>query len=499
MLTEVCVIGAGIAGTTTALLLAQEGREVILLDAAEPGGGETSRTSAHLSSVIDDRFHNLIRWHGIENARRAAHSHAAAIGQIEALVADLDIECDFLRVDGYLFESGHSAPNALEQEFAAVRELDLEATLIEDGDGPAGVELARALRFPRQAQISPLAYLAGLRRRLRLHDGRVYGGTRIVEIREGLDAVVRAENGSLIRARHVVVATNTPVNNRFALHTKQAPYRSYVIALRVPRGAIEPALYWDLEDPYHYARLLPETTTDELLLVGGEDHKTGQAHDAGERFARLESWARATFPAAGAITHRWSGQVLETVDGLAFIGRNPGSPDNIYVATGDSGMGLTHGTIAGMLLTDLIQDRENPWEKLYSPGRITLPAAGTFARENANVARQYFKYGHADAADDTAAILPGTGRVIQRGLHKVAACRDESGGLHEHSAVCPHLGCVVSWNDVEHTWDCPCHGSRFTADGHVICGPATSPLAPAHSSSTPAAAVLAEAPAVPPI
>jgi Rieske Fe-S protein len=257
----------------------------------------------------------------------------------------------------------------------------------------------------------------------------------------------------------------------------------------VPRGWVTKGLYWDTLDPYHYVRLQKlEPRTDgegglsydpeneELVIIGGEDHKTGQAFDQEERYKRLESWARSRLPRLGPVLFRWSGQVMETIDGIAFIGRNPVDQDNIYIVTGDSGMGMTHGTIAGLLLTDLILGRDNPWAKLYDPSRKTLRAAKEFLSENLNVAKQYGEWITGGAAGSAADIPAGSGAVIREGLSKVAVYRDASGTIHKLSAVCPHLSCIVSWNSVEKTWDCPCHGSRFACTGEVIVGPANKGL-----------------------
>jgi len=235
-------------------------------------------------------------------------------------------------------------------------------------------------------------------------------------------------------------------------------------------------LYWDTPDPYHYVRLTEEAG-HEVLIVGGEDHKTGQADDTNERFDRLEEWTRERFPTSGELEFRWSGQIMEPVDGLAFIGRNPGD-QNIYVVTGDSGNGMTHGTIAGILLTDLILGRDNDWATLYDPSRISPQAAAEFAKENLNAVAQFGDYVTSGDVDDVSKIVRGSGAVIRRGLKKVAVYRDTHGVLHEHSAVCPHLGCIVDWNSTERTWDCPCHGSRFDTSGKVVNGPAISGLSP---------------------
>jgi Rieske Fe-S protein len=223
--------------------------------------------------------------------------------------------------------------------------------------------------------------------------------------------------------------------------------------------------------------LQAHSETHDCLIVGGEDHKTGQAEDTEARFDRLEAWARRVFPHLQLIEYRWSGQVLEPVDGLAFIGRNPGE-DNVYIATGDSGHGMTHGTIAGILIRDLIQNRDNEWAKIYDPSRKSLKSLAEFTKENLNVAVQYVDYVTGGNVKDPDRIRPGSGAVLRRGLQKVACYKDETGLLHELSPICPHLGCVVDWNDTEKTWDCPCHGSRFSALGKVVNGPANSDLEP---------------------
>jgi Rieske Fe-S protein len=302
---------------------------------------------------------------------------------------------------------------------------------------------------------------------------------------------VRTAAGPEVACSALVVATNTPVNDRFAIHTKQAPYLTYAVAAAVPRGWVTKGLYWDTLDPYHYVRLQKLETAEsgeggvaldpsreELVIVGGEDHKTGQASDHEERYRRLEAWARERLPRMGPVAYRWSGQVMETIDGVAFIGRNPADADNVYIATGDSGMGMTHGTIAGLLLTDLILGRDNPWAKLYDPSRKTLRAAGEFVKENLNVAVQYKDWLTGGDKKSAAEIPAGSGAVVGWGIGKAAVYRDDSGALHTFSAVCPHLGCVVSWNGPEKTWDCPCHGSRFACTGEVVVGPANRGLEP---------------------
>jgi glycine/D-amino acid oxidase-like deaminating enzyme/nitrite reductase/ring-hydroxylating ferredoxin subunit len=481
---DVCVVGAGIAGLTTAYLLLRDGKSVVVLDASLIGSGQTERTTAHLSNAIDDRFVNIEHWHGKEGARLAAESHGAAIDQIDEIISREQISCDFERLEGYLFAPPADSSNIIQLEFAATQRAGMAHVELVPRAPFQVFETGAALRFPRQAQFHPLKYLAGLVRAIERMGGRICTETRVEKIISGPPTQVRTKSGFTVTTTSAVAATNVPFNDWVTIHTKQAPYLSYVAGYTVPCGAVAKALYWDTEHPYHYARvqrLTPdqssgEPESEELLIVGGEDHKTGQADDANERYRRLDAWTHERFPMAGDRRYQWSGQVMETVDGLAFIGRNPLDGTNIYIATGDSGQGMTHGTIAGMLISDLIADRDNPWQKLYDPARKTLMAAGRFLQENVNVGLQFGTWltgGDVSSADE---IASSEGAILRRGMKKVAAYRDEQGTLHECSAVCPHLGCIVDWNHNDNTWDCPCHGSRFDGYGKMLNGPAISDL-----------------------
>jgi glycine/D-amino acid oxidase-like deaminating enzyme/nitrite reductase/ring-hydroxylating ferredoxin subunit len=464
---------------TTAYLLARAGKSVVVLDDGPIGGGMTGRTTAHLVTALDDRYFELERLHGEEGSRLAAQSHAAAIDKVEEIVNDENINCEFERLDGYLFVPPHDSRQILNDELEAAHRaglVDIEKVERVPWDS---YDAGPALRFPRQAQFHPLKYLKGLAAAIQRLGGQIFTESHATEIEGGKRARVATRAGGVVNAAAIVVATNTPVNDLVAIHTKQAPYQTYVIGARIPRGAITRALYWDTPDPYHYLRI--ETVGKgvnayDVLIVGGEDHKTGQQDDANKRFGALERWTRHRFPMVEEIEYRWSGEVMEPVDGLAFIGRNPMDHDNVFIATGDSGNGMTHGTIAGILLTDLICGRPNPWETIYDPARITLKALPQFARENINVAIQYADLvvaGDVQSADE---IKRSSGAIVSHGLSKVAVYRDADGETHEFSAVCRHLGCIVKWNTLENTWDCPCHGSRYDAMGKVIQGPANSDL-----------------------
>jgi glycine/D-amino acid oxidase-like deaminating enzyme/nitrite reductase/ring-hydroxylating ferredoxin subunit len=474
---NVCVIGAGIAGMTTAYLLARAGKTVIVLDDGPIGGGMTGRTTAHLVTALDDRYFELENSHGEKGARLAAESHAASIDQVERTVREEKIDCEFERLDGYLFVPPNESKDILDRELEAAQRAGLTDLEMIERAPIESYDTGKALRFPRQAQFHPLKYLAGLAGAIERDGGRIYTQTHAAKIEGGEHARIETASGPVVTADAVVVATNTPVNDLFAIHTKQAGYLTYVIGARVPHGSVARALFWDTPHPYHYVRIESADGYD-VLISGGEDHKSGQKDDANVRFAALERWTRTRFPMMKEIEFRWSGEVMEPIDGLAFIGRNPLDHDNVFIATGDSGNGMTHGTIAGMLISDLILGKENEWATLYDPSRKTLRALGKFAKENINVAEQYADLATPGEVDSTAEIVRGSGAIIRRGLKKIAVYRDESGTVHELSAVCRHLGCIVDWNSLEKTWDCPCHGSRYDARGHVIMGPANSDLRP---------------------
>jgi glycine/D-amino acid oxidase-like deaminating enzyme/nitrite reductase/ring-hydroxylating ferredoxin subunit len=480
---DVCVIGAGIAGMMTAYYLVREGRTVIVIDDGPIAGGETGRTTAHLSNAFDDRYVELEKMHGSAAARLTAESHTAAIDALEEVVKTESIDCDFRRLDGWLFLSEgdrKDRPTLLDEEFEAAKRAGIPVTLEKSAPIP-GKNVGWALRFPRQAQFHPVKFLAGVARAIVARGGRIYTKTHADSVEGGDKPRVKPAGGQTIRCKAICVCTNSPISDYVITHLKQAPYRTFVIGAEIAADAVQPGLYWDTPSPYHYVRLMKGNASsgDDVLIVGGEDHKTGQEDDAEARFLCLEEWMRERFPEARAVVYRWSGQVMEPADYLAFIGRNPDDTPNVYIATGDSGNGMTHGAIAGMLLTDLVLGRANSWAELYDPKRVSVRSAGDILKENLNVAAQYADWVKPGETDDVANIPPGEGAVLRRGVHRIAAYRDDDGTVHERSAVCTHLACIVRWNGGEKTWDCPCHGSRFDAFGNVVNGPAIKSLGPA--------------------
>jgi glycine/D-amino acid oxidase-like deaminating enzyme/predicted kinase len=455
---DVCIVGAGIAGLTTAYLLAREGKSVVVVEKDKVGGGESSHTRSYLSNVMNGGYRKIESVHGKKGARLTAQSHSSAITRIDFIAAREQIHCDFERVDGYLFLGPEHSEKDLHEEFEAAQRAGVKVSELEYP--PFNLKLGPCLRFRRQAQFHPLKYMAGLAAAVKRYGGRIYSRTEAKEIKGGKTAEIIIKNRKKISARAVVVTTNTLMNDWATMRTKQSAYRRYVIGMPIPTGTIPKALYWDTEDPLHFVRALRRKdgrAERDVLLVGGEDHQTGQAEDIENRFARLWTWAQKHFGPLGAPEFRWSGQVMNSIDGLALIGRNPGDEENIYIAAGDSGMGLTHGTIAGMLLTDLILERDNAWTTLYDPSRESLRAASEFATGSLDVAAEYASGVTPSEVSTAEEIKPGTAAVIRKGSSRIAVYRDDSGKLS--SAVCPHPGCVLSWDASDRSWYCPCHGS----------------------------------------
>jgi glycine/D-amino acid oxidase-like deaminating enzyme/nitrite reductase/ring-hydroxylating ferredoxin subunit len=464
---DVCIVGAGIAGLSVALALVQDGLDVLVLDQGPIGGGQTARTSAHLASALDDRIYVLERRFGRKNARLAVESHAAAIDAIERNAKMFGIDCDLRRVDGYLWRGPNGSWRELSKELDAAKRAGL---IVEEIDrAPLPFDTGPCLRFGNQAEFHPLAYIRGLAEAIVAGGGRIVTDVHVTKIAAGSPVHVELESGRRIRAAAAVDATNMTITSKFGIPTREAAYRTYIVALDVEPAYVPHGLYWDTDEPYHYVRVARHDDR-EVLIVGGEDHRVGQG-DPEIHWPRLEAWARERFPAAGPAVATWSGQVQEPVDGLAYIGALPGH-EHVFVVTGDSGNGLTHGAIAGLLLPALIHNRPHPYAHLYRPNRTRLHGLMTFVNEAAKSNTGYADWmrgGDVESLDD---IPRGHGATIRRGFHVIAAYKDLEGQCHLKNARCTHLSGVVRWNEVEKSWDCPCHGSRFDAYGRVMNGPA---------------------------
>lgn len=487
---DVVIVGGGIAGVSIAYNLVKKGRKVVLIEDGMIGSGETGRTTAHLVNALDDRYYELQRMYGERYTRLAADSHTKAIDFIEKTVREENIDCDFERVTGYLFLHPTDNETSLPKELEAAKNAGVEVDVMGEVPGLSN-QPGPCLRFHNQAQFHPLKYISRLCEIIASSGGIIFTSTHVKEI---TSSSVATDTGYVVSAEHIVIATNTPVNDKFTIHLKQFPYRTYVIAAKIKKDSLPRALWWDTGNyemnsdipPYHYVRTQKYDETHDLVICGGEDHPTGLPEvnnlTEEERYNRLETWLAERIPFEEVVT-RWSGQVMEPMDSLAYIGRNPGDKDNVYIVTGDSGNGMTHGTIAGMLISDLICGIENPWEDLYDPSRLKLlTSARTFFKEWVEIFVNYLKT--RPVTDKIKTPLPGEATVIKHDGERFGVYADTDNILHIVGTTCTHLGCTVKWNNDERTWDCPCHGSRFTYEGKVVNGPANMDL-PYHKEHGP--------------
>jgi len=476
---DVVIVGGGITGLTTAYLLLTAGKSVVVLERARCAEIDTGHTTAHLTMVTDTRFRELVRQFGRPHAQAVWDAGLAAIDQIDEIISEHDIDCAFEWVDGFLHaphgESDTESVNSFKEDAELASDLGFDAAFVENVPIVGGP----GVRFTDQARFHPRKYVAGLAKAVRAKGGEIFEHSGAEEFYE--DPIRVKADGRRVRCRDVVIATHNPIvgvagalsANLF--QTKLALYTSYVIAGRVPRGTVPDALFWDTADPYQYLRIDPHRDHD-LVIFGGEDHKTGQVSDTNECFARLEKSLRTRVPAI-ALSYRWSGQVIETPDGLPYIGK---MTDHQYAATGFGGNGMTFGTLSAIMISDAIHGRKNPWADLFDPSRAAIRhGLWDYVKENADYP-YYMMRGRFAGSESRSlrSVKPGHGKIIQENGTRMAAYRRPDGVLTLRSATCTHMGCTVAWNDAERSWDCPCHGSRFTPEGEVISGPAQEPLRP---------------------
>jgi glycine/D-amino acid oxidase-like deaminating enzyme/nitrite reductase/ring-hydroxylating ferredoxin subunit len=474
---DVLVVGGGLTGLTTAYLLADAGKTVAVVERERCAQIDTGHTTAHLTMVTDARLTDLADRFGRDHAQAIWDAGLAALSQIDDIRRDHQIDCGFEFVDGYLHaQRGNVTAKdvaELKRNADLASELGFDATFVDE----VPLMSVPGIRFENQARLHPRKYLAGLIGVLQEMGVRIYEHSAAEEF--STDPLSVKVNGHTITCNDVVIATHNPlvgvknIVTATAFQTKLALYTSYVVAARVPPGSAPDALFWDTADPYQYLRLDRHRHFDQVIF-GGEDHKTGQAANPAECFKRLETALVTLLPQAE-ITHHWSGQIIETPDGLPYIGE---MASHQYAGTGFVGNGITFGTLTAMMTTDAIVGQSNPWVELFDPGRKAIRrGAWEYIKENKDYPYYLIRDRFAGAEGRSLrAVKRGDGKVIEHDGQKVAAYRDEQGNLTLRSATCTHMGCIVTWNDAERTWDCPCHGSRFKTNGDVISGPAESPL-----------------------
>ena len=475
--TEILVLGAGLTGLTVADMLLQHGRRVVVLEAGRIGAGTSSGTSGHLDAHPEIGAKSLIDACGLDAARRVIGGRVHATDIIEQRCQTFGADCDFRRVDGYYYTEQPKHASRLREELSRCSDLGLDVSEATDVGLP--FPTAYAMRVAGMARFQVVAYLRHLAAAVRQAGGVIYEQTTAQPPTGGTPCTVETAGGT-VRARAVVVATHSPYLGLSQFDARVAAYQSYVIAVR-PEQPVPDALYWDDDSPYHYTRIASSDDPN-LLIVGGADHKTGQPHGSGsderDAFGTLEDYAMTHFGKLS-VERRWSAEYFHSSDGLPFIGAVP-LMQNVYMATGFGGEGLTYGPLAARVLADLLIGRENPLADIFSPARINaLAAAKDLVTENLNVAKEMVTGFFAGQKVESLEGIPfGGGQVVTFKGQKVAVYRDPGGVLHALSPVCTHAGCTVEWNDAEKTWDCPCHGGRYTATGERAYGPPASDLLP---------------------
>ncbi|HVE73547.1 MAG TPA: FAD-dependent oxidoreductase [Mycobacteriales bacterium] len=475
---EVAVLGGGIAGLTTAYLLAKEGRDVLLVEAARIAEGVSGYTTAKVTVQHSLIYADLESRHGAEAARTYADSQSAALQWIRDTVAREGIECELESVASLVYTESEDERSKVDAEVMAAVAAGLDARLVADADLPYG--FVAGARMEGQAQFHPRKYLLALAATFVAAGGRIVEQTRALDVGKGSPCVVTTEHGT-IRADQVVVATHYPFLDRGGLFARLAPYRDVVVAAPVPAASAPQLIAISTgaeEGGVHSVRTAPYRDGERLLVITGGQYKTGTTSEVEVRYDGLEAWATERFGVSN-FAYRWSAQDTSSVDRLPYIGKLPLSGDNVFVATGFSAWGMTNGTLSGMVLADLLAGRDNPWAALYDPSRADVRAsASKGVKEGASVAKEmvggmFRRY--KGSADDVA---PGQAAVYRGPGGRTAAYREKDGTLHCVSAKCTHMGCTVAWNDAERSWDCPCHGSRFDHTGAVLQGPAVKPLGP---------------------
>jgi glycine/D-amino acid oxidase-like deaminating enzyme/nitrite reductase/ring-hydroxylating ferredoxin subunit len=473
---DVAVVGAGITGITAAYLLSKAGRSVVLVDKGRIAMSETGHTTAHIVETTDADYREMIKVHGEEGARTDTEAIRSAVALIRSLVSELAIDCGFKAVDGYLYAEEEKDREYLQRQHEDLLRAGMKSEWVDRV--PLPFPTIGGLRYRNQYVFHVRQYLLPIAEAAVKNGARIFENTLVTDVENAEKdgrCVGKSEGGS-IRARHVLLATHVPINDRGSLWAKMHVTRTYVVAAPIQPGQVTDALYWDTPYPYHYTRLL-DTGKGLFLIVGGEDRDVGKEGNDEERYRALEEYCRSRFGVT-AFSHRWSGQINEPADMLPFIGESSHGK-NVWMSTGYSGTGMTYGTLSAMLLADFALERENRFAKLYDPGRTKIRSVleNVVTKATEFPKRMLEKVTHQDVeAKSVAEVGEGEGKIVSAGGTKYAAARID-GELRLLEPTCTHMGCTVAWNGAEKSWDCPCHGSRFDTRGEVLNGPATSPLA----------------------
>lgn len=473
---DVAVCGGGIVGLTAAMQIVDAGHSVAVLERDRIVTGVTGHSTAKLTTQHGLKYDTLRSKHSPETARRYAAANQAAIEHVAGRVAQWDIDCQFQRRPAILYTEKSSRRSKLSDEREAAWEAGISATATDEV--PFSSTAKAGLRFDQQAQFDPRSYLLALAEQFESAGGQLYENTPVTGVSDGalyrlettVDEAKQTETTATVDADQVILATHFPIRDRLGLFARLYPKQSYVLAVRTEREPPE-GMYYRVDDPYFSVRSA-EINGQQLTLIGGQNHKTGQGGDTAARYRALETEARGHFEIEE-IVYRWSTQDFASVDGIPYVGRGGPLADDLYIATGFGGWGMSNGIAAGLQLADMVRGRETPWQRAFDPRRVTVKSsAQKLVTETANEGGQFISGWMKSVRSEPTDLQADEAAIYSREGTPIAAYRDAEGELHTQSAVCPHMGCVVDFNPAERSWDCPCHGSRFHADGEVFDGPA---------------------------
>jgi glycine/D-amino acid oxidase-like deaminating enzyme/nitrite reductase/ring-hydroxylating ferredoxin subunit len=471
---DVVIVGGGITGISTALLLQKKGKKCIIIESHTLGFGTTSGTTAHLNTLLDTPYSQIIKNFNIDTARIVKNAAQDAINFIRTNIENYNIDCEFEDAAAFLFARDGKQHQELNDIFEAGKQVDLSCKLTDEL--PLDIPCLKVLKVEGQAKFHPVKYIFGLAKEFESAGGTILQNTKVLEVTNDQNNILKVTtDGQHFRCDDVIYATHIPPGVNL-LHLRCIPWRSYAIAVQLRDMTYPPDLYYDMFDPYHYYRT-QYINKEPYFIIGGEDHKTAQEKNTGKNFLELLSHAKSYFNVFN-VSHQWSSQYYDSADGLPYIGNLPGAGDHVYVATGFGGNGLIYSSISAMILSKTIAGEISPYENVFHASRLK-PIAGfqEFVSHNASVAGEFInKLVPLDKLGQLAELVPGEGRVVEYEGNKIALSKDAHGSVHAVSPVCTHLKCTVSWNITEQSWDCPCHGARYSADGKILNGPATRDL-----------------------
>ena len=470
---DVVIIGGGITGISTALNLQRTGKNCVVVEAQHIGFGTTGGTTAHLNTLMDTSYDKLKNNFGAENAHKVCKVVKDALQLIEQNTIDYEIECGFAHKTAYLFSQDEKQSDELKRIVDSTNEVGIKMEYCDSI--PVNIPFEKAAKLGEHGQIHSTQYLFGIAEAFEREGGHIINNCRALEVTVENEKTFVVTSRAKIKTQFVVYATHIPPGVNI-LHFRCAPYRSYVLGVKLKDNKYPDALVYDMVDPYHYYRT-QEIDGESYLIAGGEDHKTGHEENAAHCFTKLESTVRKYFE-VDSIAFRWSSQYFEPADGLPYIGHLPGNPKNVFVATGFSGNGMMYGTVSSIILSDIIVKGSSEYEDLFKPGRVKPVAEfEKFVKEAADVVGVFIgKRFSMEEIKEAAELAKGEAKVVDYEGISIALYKDEAGKLYAVNPSCPHIKCVVNWNNTEKSWDCPCHGSRFSYTGELLTGPSRKDL-----------------------